>query len=113
MHVRPCASDRYYDARGQSGQYRQCHETADLIFSCRVKSGVAALAYQGGYMCANDLQYIKELGIGLGRSSFCASGGTGSGRSSGFIFCGSGLFLGSGLRHGVVRRLDTGRPCGL
>ena len=56
MHVRPCASDRYYNARGQSGQYRQCHETADLIFSCRVKSGVAALAYQGGYMCANDLQ---------------------------------------------------------
>jgi len=55
----------YYDALGQSGPYRHCHDTADLIFSCRNADGVEARIYQGGYMRANDIQYMQELRIGL------------------------------------------------
>ena len=63
--IQPRASDRYYDALGQSGFYRECHDTADLIFVCRGADGVEARVYQGGYMRANDIECLKQLRIGL------------------------------------------------
>jgi hypothetical protein len=59
----PCASDRYYDALGQSAPYRRCHDTADLIFACTGSTGVPARIYQGGFMRANDIECMKEIRI--------------------------------------------------
>ena len=61
----PRASDHVYDSLGQWGYYRQSHGTADLIFKCYLDDGRHANIYQGGYTRANDLEFFREISVGL------------------------------------------------
>jgi len=42
----PRDSDCYYDAIGQSGSYRQCHDTVGLIFACSGTGGLEGRIYK-------------------------------------------------------------------
>ena len=61
----PHASDHFYDSLGQRGYYRQSHDTADLIFKSYLDDCSSVKIYQGGYMRANDLEFLREIGVGL------------------------------------------------
>ena len=61
----PRASDNFYDSLGQRGYYRQSHDAADLIFKSYIDDGRSVKIYQGGYMRANDLDFLREIGVGL------------------------------------------------
>ena len=65
MFVRPRGSDQFYDALGQRSHYRHSHSTADLIFTSKTDDGVEAHIYFGGYLCANDLDFLTEIVIRL------------------------------------------------
>ena len=61
----PCGTDEYYDRVGHRGHFRQSHSTADLIFKSFPSDGRDARIHQGGFLRANDLEFLKEISIGL------------------------------------------------
>ena len=61
----PRTSDQFFDSLGQRGHYRQSHDAADLILKSFIADGRSVKVYQGGYMRANDLDFLMEIGIGL------------------------------------------------
>ena len=64
-HAVPRASDNDYDYLGQRGHYRQSQITAGLIFNSFLSNGRDVKLFQGCFMRANDLHFLKEIGIGL------------------------------------------------
>ena len=55
----------FYDFLGQQSQYRQCHSTADLILRSWNHEGNEGKIFQGGYVRANDLDFLKATNIRL------------------------------------------------
>ena len=59
-------TDRFYDQRGEYGPFRECHDTADVVFFMRHQTtGVEAKIYQGGVYRMRDRSFLEENNISL------------------------------------------------
>ena len=62
--INSCSGDEWYDRLGRRAPFRASHDTADLIFTHSMR-GREARIYQGGYLRANNLEYITQISIAL------------------------------------------------
>ena len=62
--TRPRSGDERYDRLGRRAPFRESHNTINLIFTHNLR-GREVRIYQGGYLRANDLEYLTQIPIAL------------------------------------------------
>ena len=61
---RPRSGDEWCDRFGRRAPFRESLNTADLIFTRNLR-GREVRIYQGGYLRANDLEYLAQISVTL------------------------------------------------
>ena len=59
------SADAFYDQRGNTGKYKECHDTADCIFYMTNSAGTESRIYQGGVFRSEDLAFLAQKEISL------------------------------------------------